>query len=1032
MNQPIQRVEELFQRAADLPREARAAFLERECPEPELRAHVLRLLRRHEESASLAAPLTDPESRGSEGPGTRIGRYKLLQHIGDGGFGSVYMAEQTEPVVRKVALKIIKLGMDTKEVVARFEAERQALALMEHPNIAKVLDGGATETGRPYFVMELVRGISITEYCDQNNLTTLERLELFVEVCQAVQHAHQKGVIHRDLKPSNVLVTLHDGKPVPKVIDFGIAKAMHGRLTEKTLFTEFRQFIGTPAYMSPEQAEMSGLDIDTRTDIYSLGVLLYELLTGSTPFDTKALLEAGYGELQRMIREQEPPRPSVRISTQGSAEIARHRRVDVQALSRLLRGDLDWIVMRALEKDRARRYASASELAEDVRRHLRDEPVEAGPPGAAYRFRKFLVRNRAAVAWAATIAVALLAGIAGTTWGLLAAARERDAAVRNRFLAEARLLEAQSAKGEAALQTNRAWEALEQAHDVTTFLSETLSLSNPMVSGSAGLSVRELLDRAAEQVGRLGDQPYAEASVRGTIGRAYRSLSEFRLAEPHLRRASELMRELPDYDEVDRYQTLWALTITLYSVGANDAAEIATEARRVGHDAIRRDHSALADVLDRFIAAIEHKDLDEAEELFVDARVRTEAELEHGDPLWLVWVGSLQHAGYSLWYSPLEPHAEIFWHEALSVQTRELGATNPETAESLAMLVGILNRSGRAAEAEERVRESVRIQRSVFGVDHVQTAFAEAMLAENLVAQGRFEEAEPIALATHEILVQREDDSGFCAVDSLGRLVTLYDAWQKPEKAAPYRTEIVRLAATSKMLMPYPLLRRLTGPDAAQIASALDRLQSVGDLMGQGPAYGTPASSALVDVQDALDALEAECARRWPTSEPMSALLGRMLGQWCNALEGRVVEANRERMATLAVERLEPWRGRVPPEELANALALSAQFRLAAGERDAALEQARAALALVREVRQGNESWNAALAWLRVGRSLQAVGELAEAEELLVAAHGRICAQLGSEHGYTRVARGALHDLYAASGRVDEAAKYADAPPESR
>src|SRR5262245_9404349 len=303
MTQPIQRVEELFQRALDLPREARAAFLARECADAELRAQVERLLRRHEQGGSLVSPLADPGAPPSEGPGTVIGRYKLLQHIGDGGFGSVYMAEQTEPVVRKVALKIIKLGMDTKEVVARFEAERQALALMEHPNIAKVLDGGATETGRPYFVMKLVRGISITEYCDQNNLSPRERLDLFVEVCQAVQHAHQKGIIHRDIKPTNVLVTLHDGRPVPKVIDFGIAKAMHGRLTEKTLFTEFRQFIGTPAYMSPEQAEMSGLDIDTRTDIYALGVLLYELLTGTTPFDTKTLLEAGYGELQRMIRE---------------------------------------------------------------------------------------------------------------------------------------------------------------------------------------------------------------------------------------------------------------------------------------------------------------------------------------------------------------------------------------------------------------------------------------------------------------------------------------------------------------------------------------------------------------------------------------------------------------------------------------------------------------------------------------------------------------------------------------------------------
>src|SRR5262245_52529039 len=433
MNQPpIQRLEDPFHRVADLPREEREAFLDRECPDATVRARVRALLRHHEENESLAPPPPVAAAQiPREGPGTVIGRYKLLKDIGTGGFGTVYMAEQIEPVVRKVALKILKLGMDTKQVVARFEAERQALALMDHPNIAKVLDGGVSESGRPYFVMELVRGISITEYCDQNNLSPRERLELFIEVCQAVQHAHQKGVIHRDIKPSNVLVTLHDGKPVPKVIDFGIAKAMHGRLTEKTLFTEFRQFIGTPAYMSPEQAEMSGLDVDTRTDIYSLGVLLYELLTGTTPFDTRSLLEAGYGELQRIIREKEPPKPSVRISTQGSAEIARHRRLDVAALSRALRGDLDWIVMRALEKDRSRRYASASELTQDVRRHLGDEPVQAGPPGAAYRVKKFLRRNRAAVGWAVTIVVACLAGIAGTTWGVLRASHERDAAVQN-------------------------------------------------------------------------------------------------------------------------------------------------------------------------------------------------------------------------------------------------------------------------------------------------------------------------------------------------------------------------------------------------------------------------------------------------------------------------------------------------------------------------------------------------------------------------------------------------------------------------
>ena len=1034
MTEPIQRVEELFQRAADLPREARAAFLERECPDPKLRARVQKLLRRHEEGESFVVPLLEPIESLSEGPGTVIGRYKLLQHIGEGGFGVVYMAEQTEPVVRKVALKIIKLGMDTKQVVARFEAERQALALMEHPNIAHVLDGGATATGRPYFVMELVRGIAITEYCDQANLATSERLELFVEVCQAVQHAHQKGIIHRDLKPSNVLVTLHDGKPVPKVIDFGIAKAMHGRLTEKTLFTEFRQFIGTPAYMSPEQAEMSGLDIDTRTDIYALGVLLYELLTGSTPFDTKALLEAGYGELSRIIREKEPPRPSVRIGAAfseegGSAEIARHRRIDVRALGRLLRGDLDWIAMRALEKDRARRYASASELAEDVRRHLRDEPVQAGPPGAAYRVRKFLTRNRAAVAWAAAIVVALLAGIGGTTWGVLRAARERDVGERNRALAEERQVEAERASHEANRQTTLAWEAIQQARDVTGFLSETLALSNPMVSGSASLPVRDVLDRASREVARLANQPYAEASVRGTIGRAYRSLSEHSLAEPHLRRAAELMRELPDYDGVERYQTLWALTISLFGLGASDAAEAALEARGVGHDEVRRLHPELADLFDRFVQAIEHMDVDTAASLYPEARARAQREFAPGDPLWIIWVGTLQHAGYSLWYSPLEARAEPFWAEAYAIQERELGPANPETAESLAMLAGVLNRTGRASEAEARVRESVRIMRSVFGPEHVQTAFSEMMLGENLVAQGRFEEAEPIVLAATSILAGVHDESNFCPVYALNRVVALYDAWQKPDRAAPARAELAMLCASGGMMMPYSLLRGLF-EEAGAVRAGLDRLQELADLIGQTRPAAPPEK---VDIGATIESLLSESARLWNLEHPMTVLLGRMFVLWSRALEGIVRERDRERLSASALEMLLAARERVPPEELADAFALRAEFAREAGERERATELARDAWEALRrtEARAAphKERWNAALARLRVGRCLLALGLDAEAESLLTAAHATLLAQLGPKHAHTRAAGSALHELHTAQGRATEAEAYGASEP---
>jgi WD40 repeat protein/serine/threonine protein kinase len=369
-----------------------------------------------------------------EVPGTVIGRYKLLQKLGEGGCGIVYMAEQTEPVRRRVALKVIKLGMDTKQVIARFEAERQALAMMDHPNIAKVFDAGATETGRPYFVMELVRGIKITEYCDQHHLSTRQRLDLFIPVCQAIQHAHQKGIIHRDIKPSNILVTLHDGVPVSKVIDFGIAKATEGRLTDQTLFTAFEQFIGTPAYMSPEQAEMSGLDIDTRSDIYSLGVLLYELLTGRTPLDAKELVAAGLDELRRTIREKDPMRPSTRLRSLLEAEqttAAKRRGVDVPKLIHLLSGDLDWIVMKCLEKDRTRRYETANGLAVDIQRHLQNEPVVARPPSRLYRSQKMVCRNKLAFGAATAVAAALVFGIVISSWQAVRAEHERRVAQAN-------------------------------------------------------------------------------------------------------------------------------------------------------------------------------------------------------------------------------------------------------------------------------------------------------------------------------------------------------------------------------------------------------------------------------------------------------------------------------------------------------------------------------------------------------------------------------------------------------------------------
>ena len=419
------RAKQVFHEALEKSGPERNAFVASACgDDQQLHAQVHALLRAHDEagdflasgdgmmSEAARAAVAIAAEEAPEGPGSRIGRYKLLQSIGEGGFGEVYMAEQEEPIHRRVALKIIKLGMDTKEVIARFEAERQALAMMEHPNIAKVLDAGATESGRPYFVMELVRGVAITEYCDTNRLDTRERLELFVDVCRAVHHAHEKGVIHRDIKPSNVLVTLHDGTPVPMVIDFGIAKATNQRLTEKTLFTAFGQFIGTPAYMSPEQAALSNVEVDRRSDVYSLGVLLYELLTGTTPLETDDLRSRAFVEMLRVIREVDPPTPSDRLRTVGERlnDIASRRRVEPGGLSKILRGDLDWIALHAMEKDRRRRYASADDFAADVERYFKHEPVIARRPSTTYRARKFAKRNRRALLATAGIALAAVLG----------------------------------------------------------------------------------------------------------------------------------------------------------------------------------------------------------------------------------------------------------------------------------------------------------------------------------------------------------------------------------------------------------------------------------------------------------------------------------------------------------------------------------------------------------------------------------------------------------------------------------------------
>jgi tetratricopeptide (TPR) repeat protein len=463
-------------------------------------------------------------------------------------------------------------------------------------------------------------------------------------------------------------------------------------------------------------------------------------------------------------------------------------------------------------------------------------------------------------------------------------------------------------------------------------------------------------------------------------------------------------------------------------MGASDATQAAIDARRVGLATMRKPHPELADLLERFFHAIEKMDIATAEGLFQSARARARAELLRGDPLWSIWVGAVQDAGYSLWYSPLEARTEPFWLEAYSIQERELGTTSAETAETLAMLAGVLNRSGRAREAEARVRESARVMHSVFGGDHPRTAFAESILAENLISQRRFEEAEPILLAAHRILVAVQDESNFCQMDSLKRMVGMYDAWERPDVAAPYRAELAQHCALAPMLMPYPLLRTLFDADAAAVLAALDRFQALADLGSQGMPAPPQEAQEPADVHETLASLRSESARLWEPTHPTTALLGRMLVLWGSALEGRVRAEDRAEMSADALRLLEPWRSRIPPEELADALALRAAT-LAAGEHARAVELAREACALVRapgeELPRGKQTWTSALAWLRVGKTLARLDLADEAEPLLRTAHDTLLAHLGPNQAHSNAARAALHEVYLDLERPVEAAKYA-------
>jgi serine/threonine protein kinase len=715
--------EEIFAKALELSGADREAYLAKATAgNASLREQVESLIKASGEAGTfLNAPVTLPETVAlSEKPGDKIGRYKLREKIGEGGCGVVYVAEQEEPVRRRVALKIIKLGMDTRQVVARFEAERQALALMDHPNIAKVLDAGATDTGRPYFVMELVRGIKITDYCDQNNLTTEERLKLFIQACSAIQHAHQKGIIHRDIKPSNILVTLHDGVPVPKVIDFGIAKATSDqRLTDKTVYTAFEQFIGTPAYMSPEQAEMSGLDIDTRSDIYSLGVLLYELLTGQTPFDAKTLLQAGLDKMRKMIREEEPPRPSTRLSTLKNASlatVANHRRAEPPRLITLLRGDLDWIAMKALEKDRTRRYETVNGLASDVGRHLQSEPVLARPPSFLYRTHKMILRNRLAVA----SFVSLFILVAATITISISLVRKEQAAHNRALLAEEERnkLQFEASARSTAAQAQNLFEQNRNA-EAEPLYREILAIRRKQ-HGNAHLDVASAIDELWEVID-WGDECNALAREALTIRTKL-------LGEQHPDVAasmSKLAEGLINSKELAEAEVLLRKSLAIRKNQANGGNDLTSAIQRLAEFLAQQKRYFEAESLYR-------------ENLELNRKWKLEGFGSDVPDALNRLAGLMQQQGNLV-------EAEILLREIVTLRKEAGGNTDLSVAEALRQLSGILRKIGKSNEADKVRVEAVNIEK--WHMIDGNPGFVYPYLTEtpvNLANNNQYEEAENI------------------------------------------------------------------------------------------------------------------------------------------------------------------------------------------------------------------------------------------------------------------------------------------------
>jgi non-specific serine/threonine protein kinase/serine/threonine-protein kinase len=930
------RAKSLFLAASDLadPTE-RAAYLDRECgADTGLRARVEALLR-----ADDAAPISEPGAAGpagvdpSEVPATATcgaasaeptadypgrdqhagaviaGKYTLVEPIGAGGMGVVWRAKQTEPVKRFVAVKLIKAGMDSRQVLARFEAERQALALMDHPNIAKVLDGGLHD-GRPFFVMELVKGLPITEYCDHHKLTPKERLELFVPVCQAIQHAHQKGVIHRDIKPSNVIVAMYDDRPVVKVIDFGVAKATGAALTERTLDTGFGGVVGTPQYMSPEQATFDNLDIDTRSDVYALGVLLYELLTGSPPFAPRELEKRGLLEILRVVREDEPPRPSTRLNTADALPtLSANRGTEPKKLTGLLRNELDWIVMKALEKDRTRRYETANGFAADVLRYLSGEAVQAHPPSASYRLKKFARRHKGQAIALTVVLGTLVVGTVGITLGLLEARRQRDAAdaERQNALAERAATVVEKQRADEAARSARL--AAQRADTINDFLIKGLLAQADPRNNPVGdkLTVRQLLDRASTAVDNdptLLTQPDVEASIRGVLGNVYLQLGAYQQAEPLLRRALDLHRPMRGDDDAVTLDAANDLGIILRQLDRfPEAAELLRDVqtrrtRLLGSDSpktisaennlavvlMNQGQWTQAEAMFRSCRERIRKipGFDEREYLFVvanlawvlesqedvPAKVAEAAKLlrDHMSDFRRVW-GEKSPEIYTVWDSLGtavrllgDPAAAVEWHrKALAGRRFMLGEDQDLTLASRNNLALALLGTGKPKEAEAIFRDLLATK-SPTGIIELRRPYYLHNLALSLREQGRIAEAEPYMRESHEAWLRTGGPTHRETLDvvrGLMDLQVLRGGWSDAEILL---SELV------------PAVRAKFDPALPLVADFRHRLGWVRLQLGK-------YEDAEPDLRAGLAYREKAMPNLWPTFNTTSMLGGALLGQ---------------------------------------------------------------------------------------------------------------------------------------------------------